>query len=214
MFAKDRDLLARDPNVFRDMAWAGQRLVRGTATVDGTTLTFSSQDATLIAAGVGAGHVVVAGGVPYEVVSRIGESKVTISRMRASEGDPAIPGTEASDVDAWVVTFAPQIEIVHRQVLRMAGMEPGGAGPAGGRVGEGAITNGAALVEVEALGALHLVYAGGAVASGAGSSARIRAELLRKAFREARERAVAEIDLDGDGKPDATRRLNVVQFVR
>jgi hypothetical protein len=41
-----------------------------------------------------------------------------------------------------------------------------------------------------------------------------RAEEYRERFAAERRRAAGLIDLDGDGKPDATRRLNAVVFVR
>ena len=52
MFAQDRDLLALDPNLFRDVAWSGQRLVSGVGNISGTTLTLTSQDVTLEAAAI------------------------------------------------------------------------------------------------------------------------------------------------------------------
>lgn len=214
MFSKDRDLLAIEPAIFRDLAWAGQRLVRGVGTIEDASLTLESQDVDFAMAGVGAGHVVVAGGTSYEVVERIGDTKVTLSRLRADEGGVVLPPTPASGIDAWVVTFVPQARIVHDQVLRMAGIEPLGAAPIAGRPGEGAITNGASLKRLELLGVAHMVYAAAGAASGPSSAAHQRAELYRALFRDERERAVVELDLDGDGKPDATRRLNVVQLAR
>ncbi len=44
MFALDRDLLALEPNLFRDAAWAGQRVVSGVGDVAGETLTLLTQD--------------------------------------------------------------------------------------------------------------------------------------------------------------------------
>src|SRR3954470_14123560 len=70
MFASDRDLLAMEPNLFRDVGWVGQRLVSGTGGVAGTTLTLTAQDVDFEDGGVGAGCVVLVDGAPYEVLAR------------------------------------------------------------------------------------------------------------------------------------------------
>lgn len=214
MFSTDRDLLAIEPAIFRDLAWAGQRLVSGIATVEDDSLTFDSQDVGLDVAGVAGGHVAVVGGVSYEVIEALNGQKAVISRLRDNEDAAALPPTPIAGADAWIATFAPQARIVHTQLLRMAGIEPEGAPPLAGRVGESAITNGAALRHLEVLGVSHLVYAAAGAAAGPRSPAQQRAELYRALFRDERERAVVELDLDGDGKPDATRRLNLIQLVR
>ena len=70
MFATDRDLLALEPNLFRDVGWVSQRLVVGTGSISGTTLTMSAQDVAFDGAGVGAGSVVVVDSAAYEVRAR------------------------------------------------------------------------------------------------------------------------------------------------
>lgn len=211
MFASDRDLLVLEPNLFRDVGWVGQRLARGTGAIGGTTLTISGADVALDAARVGPGMVAVVNGVAYEVLARLSASALTISRPRLSAGDPAQPPTPVAGVEAMIVTFGPQIGLVHQQLLRMLGIEPADAAA---RPGEADITNAAALTRLEALGALHLVYAAASGAGGPDSAAAQRAAMYRARFADERERAAARIDTDGDGAPDATRRFNVVQFVR
>src|SRR6185295_3403553 len=115
MFATDRDLLALEPNLFRDLVWAGQRLPRGTSSISGTTLTCSSPETLFDAAGVTTGHVIVANGIGHEVISRLSTTQLSISRPRAASTSPVLPPTAATNVEAWVVTFAPQMEVVHRQ---------------------------------------------------------------------------------------------------
>ena len=70
------------------------------------------------------------------------------------------------------------------------------------------------LARLEALGALHLIYAGAsAVAAGSPIEAE-KAEWYRRRFMEERGRVVAQIDLDGDGRADAVRRPTAMRFVR
>lgn len=213
MFAVDRDLLMLEPTVFRDVAWTAQRVVNGTGSVAGTTLTLTFQDVDLASAGVEGGHVALVDGVAYEVVERQSATTATISRVRALATDPVITPSPATAKPVSIVTFRPQLAIVHAQVLRMLGIEPGVASAAS-VVGEGSITNPEALRLAEALGALHLVYSAAAALSPVDSPAWARAELYRERFARERQRVVALIDVDGDGKPDARRRMNLFQLER
>lgn len=208
MFAKDRDLLVLEPGVFREVLWLGQRLVRGVGSVSGTTLTMTSQDVGFDDAGVEAGHVVVIDGVALEVIARVSAGELEVSRLRASEtGAPVGAGSIVSQV-AEVSSFAPQIALTHAQVLRMLGLEASGRGAPS----EDDVVNPGDLRLIEALGALHVVYAS-AAAAGAGELA-FKAAMYRERFSAERQRASARVDLDGDGAPDSIRRMNVTQFVR
>lgn len=213
MFVNDRELLMLEPTLFRDVAWVGQRLVGGTGNVSGTTLSLTAQDVTFEDAKVTAGHVVLVGGAPYEVIERLTATTATISRIRVATGDPILPPSPTTAQPVSVVTFRPQIGMIHDQVLRMIGIEPGAA-PEPGQPGEADITNPDALQRVEALGSLHLIYTAAAVLSPPQSSLWTRAEMYRQRFAAERHRAIARIDLDGDGLADATRRLNIIQFIR
>ncbi len=219
MFAQDRDILAIEPSVFRDVAWVGQRLSRGTGTVSspasGGVLTIAAPDVDLALAGVGAGHVAVVDGAAYEIMERLSGTQVRLSRARALATDPQIPPSPvASGVECWIVTFAPQLALAHRQVLAMAGIDPDSPEPAPGRVGEGHVTNARALARVEALLALHLVYAAAGSAAPEGAPVVRRARELLAMYREERSRARVEVDLNGDGMPDAVRLLNGAVLTR
>lgn len=214
MFANDRDLLVLEPYLFRDFAWVGQRLTRGMGAVTDGVISLESVDVELDVAQVAAGSVATFLGSSYEVVGGVTTKNASISRLRASATGPTIRVEDTALVDISFVSFRPQIAMVHRQALRMAGVEPDAPAPLTGRLGETAITNGVALVTLEALGALHLIFAAAASVAGPSSSATARAEMYRDLFREERRRVVVELDSDGDGRPDVERRLNVVQFVR
>ena len=201
MFASDRDLLTLEPNLLRDVGWAGQRLVRGTGGAAGTTLAMSSQDVGFDAAGVGAGNVVLVDGTAYEVIERTTPASLVISRL---------PASPASGVPVEVMTFRPQIALVHAQTLRMLGIDPESADAPG----EASVTNPWAMRLLVSLGALHLVYAAASALAPAGSPLRERAEMYRERFAAERQRVAARIDTDGDGQPNAVRRLNVLMLER
>lgn len=213
MFATDRDLLVLEPSLVRDIGWVGQRLAKGSGDIAGMTLTMTSQDVGFDEAGVDAGGVVVAGGVVYEIVERLGAGTLTISRMRGSTDGPVLRPSPVNGVSVEVPTFGPQLAMVHGQVLRMLGIEPDGAADVGA-VTESSITDPGALVLLESLGALHLVFAAAAALASDNSPAAIKAGLYRERFAAERGRAAVRVDTDGDGVADATRRPSVVQLVR
>lgn len=214
MFANDRDLLVLEPYLFRDHAWVGQRLARGPASIADGTLVFADVDAELDVAQVEAGCVATLLGSSYEIMGSVGTKTAVVSRLRTWREGPAILAPDSDEGDAWIVSFRPQISLVHRQILRMAGIEPDAPAPIDGRLGEDAITNGAALITLEALGTLHLIFAAAASVAGPTSPSATRAEMYRDLFREERRRVSVELDTDGDGLPDVARRLNISQFVR
>lgn len=210
MFATDRDLLVLEPGVFREVLWLGQRLVRGVGSLSGTTLTMTSQDEGFDDTGVGPGHVVVIDGVALEVISRTSASELEVSRLRESESGAAVGAGSIVSQVVEVSSFGPQLALVHAQTLRMLGLEASGSEISG--PSEDDVVNPHDLRLVVALGALHVVYAS-ASAAGAGELS-FKAAMYRERFSAERQRACARVDLDGDGVPDATRRMNAVQFVR
>lgn len=210
MFATDRDLLVIEPNVFRDLFWVGQRLTRGVGSVSGTTLTIASPEVAFDAANIGAGNVACVNGVSYEVTARLSATTLTISRVRAEGSTANVPPTAVSGVECWIATFGPQIEMVHRQIVRMAGIVPGVGPYPHGEIGEGAITNASELVRLEALGALNLIYSGASAGAAMDAPAARRESLYRRLYGEERARVRVEIDTNGDGIADAVRGLNVV----
>lgn len=216
MFATDRDLLALEPSLFRDLGWVGQRLVSGTGGIAGSTLTLTAHDADLEAAGITEGYIALVDGAPYEILERLSPTTAILSRPRAARTDPPLPPTPVSGKPVVIMSLRPQLAIAHAQVLRMVGIEPGDPG-APGRVVEEDITNPSALAFVEALAALYIAFA---AAAGPGAhDARTSHEwsrmlLYRERLAAERHRTAAHIDLDGDGLPDAARRLNIIRFVR
>ena len=213
MFARDRELLILEPSLVRDVGWAGQRLVSGTGDVLGTTLTMSNQDVGFDLAGVDGGFVVVVGGVVYEVVARLSNTQLTISRMRGNDSGAVLVPSPTTGASVEVLTYVPQIGVVHEQMLAMVGIDAQAqAGP--GVVTEASITNANELRVYEALGALHLVYAAASALVDENSAVGYKAKMYRERFAAQRGLVVVKIDSDGDGVADVARRPSVVQMVR
>ena len=202
MFAKDRDLFVLEPGLHKDVAWMGQRLLSVIGSLSGTTLTINS--GSFVDAGIASGHVVVFDGVALEVVSVESATSATVSLMRGDTGSSAIPGVGASSQKVEVYGYGPQLGMVHRQVLSMIGLDPDGEG-----FDESVVTNPGALVRLEALGALHLIYAGAGAPGTGGQKFEQRAQMYKQRFASERERVVALVDLDGDGIAEMKRRPNL-----
>ncbi|MEM8834263.1 MAG: hypothetical protein AAGD00_00450 [Planctomycetota bacterium] len=214
MFARDRDLLVYEPALFNELSWAGQRLLDGvTAGISGTTLTLLDGDLAL--AGIDVGHVLLVDGVAMEVLEVISATAALVSRVRAESSDtPTSPFGAASDLSVRCTTFLPQIALVHEQLMRALGVDVGATSTVHGRPNASQITNGRDFVRAESLGALHVVMTAAAAIAGEDGRWWSKARLYRERFRDERARVSAEIDLDGDGTPDATRRFNTMQLAR
>ncbi len=202
MFASDRDLLVIEPGLFREVLWNGQRLLSGTGNLSGTTLTLTGGSFT--ESGIAAGHVVLVDSVPMEVVSVQSATVATVSIVRGYAQSAVVPGADATGAVVEVYTFGPQIGIVDRQVLSMVGIDvddPDG-------LGESAVTNPGALVVLEALGALHLIYASAGAPGRGGEAYLERAKVFQQRFSMQRGHVTAMIDLDGDGIAETRRNPN------
>ncbi len=214
MFATDRDLLAFEPELFRDVGWAGQRLIKGVGDISGTTLTLTSYDNTFAAAGVNTGNVVMVDSVPYEITARLSATTATISRIRPDPSGAVIPPAAVTGKPVVVTTFLPQIALAHRQVLRWLGIDPDETGDG---VRESNITNASAFREAEALGVLSQVLysAAGPAMDGATVSERInRSRKYQEDFFQMVRSIGARIDADGDGIVESTRRACIVEMER
>jgi len=210
-FAADRDLAAIEPNVFRDVAWIGQRLISATGDVAGTTLTLTTFDHDLASVGVGAGSVVLIGRVAHEVIQQLSTTTAEVSKIRAGATDATIPPDAGTGLEVLVFTLKPQLAMAHREVLRLVGID---ADDPQATPGEAQVVNPQSLVMLEALGALHLAYAAAGALSGGDSVPAQRATMYARLVCKARVSARVELDLDGDGVVDAVRRANVVGLLR
>ncbi len=159
MFAKDRDLYVLEPGLHKDVAWVGQRRISTIGSLVGTALTITN--GSFVDAQVSAGHVVIFDGMALEVVSVEGATQAAVSLMRGDVSGGAVPGVNASNRVAIVYDYSPQRAMVHRQVMTMLGFDVDADG-----FDESVVTNPDALVRLEALGTLHLIYAGAGARGG------------------------------------------------
>lgn len=227
VFALDRDLLAAEPSLFRDVVWTGQRLFKATATTLQTTLLASSSDLGFTDAGVEAGHVVVIDGMPLEVINRIDDVQLEVSRLRAARDGAVQAAPSINEKPAWCVSFLPQIAAVHEAIVRAAGLTPAAnsdAPMAGAPTPT--IVNVDELRVVEVTGALASIFAAAAgmaggvgmahppKAGGAAAGLWARAEHWRRAHMSAWRRARVLIDMNGDGAADVERVLSMGLLVR
>lgn len=214
MFITDRDLLAYEPNLFRDVAWLGQRLDAGVGGLTAGVLTAFASN--FVSLGVTTGHVVVVGGVTLEVLARTSATTLTVSRIRASVDDAAIVPPDAASIEYSIWTLRPQIALAHAQIIGMLGLEAARAAAAPGQVyvDESRITNPRDLARLEALMTLHTAYSALAALRTRDDPAAARAQMYQDRVRCERARAVAYLDTDFDGRADVARRLNVVVMSR
>lgn len=216
MLATDHNLLALEPTLFNEIRWAAQTLLDnapGVLAPSGLSLTVTDIDLTSRA--IRPGHVAILDGLSVEIIDVALPATLLISRPRASSADPPIPVLRKTLPIASITisTFAPQIGIVHEQLLRAIGIEPD-APDVPGAVTTDSITNPGALARVEALGALHLIFAAASAMVGEQSILAHKAAMYRERFAQDRRRLAVAIDLDGDGVAEAVRRPNIFQLTR
>jgi hypothetical protein len=205
----DREIAVLDPSAFRDLAWLGQTLTRGEGSITGTTLeTTTAPEVNFTDTLIEEGHVINVGGVVLEVVAVTSTESMELSVPRPTIESPVEPPRQLKSVPYSVVTFRTQLEWVHRQVLSMLGLRPG-VEATDERLSESVVLNTWELARVEALGALHTIYSAAGALEANDSPNNQRAAVYRRRFQEERQRVVAHIDLNGDGKADAVRRMNV-----
>ncbi|MFG0273685.1 MAG: hypothetical protein ACF8QF_01380 [Phycisphaerales bacterium] len=200
-FARERDLVALEPNLLREVRWRGQVVVEAAdASVAGTTLSSASSD--FVAAGVEGGAAALVGEVAVEVVERVDANTLTVSRVRGSEAEaPAPPVVQGSDLAFVVPGFGAQLEAAHAALLERVGL------------GASQVVNTEAFRRAEALEALRRIYE--AASTGCGATVQgAKAALYARRADAARLRLVVEADLDGDGIVDARRAAGIASLRR
>lgn len=215
MFITDRDLLAYEPNLFRDLAWAAQTLISGQGSVSGVSIEIDSSP-TCEERDVRTGHVLMGEGVAHEVIDRVGSTELYISAVRASPDDPILPPMKYTGATVYVSTFLPQIALAHRHVLRLIGIDPDVTTPGGlaNNPDESSVMNPRELGRIEALLTLYHIYTAAASSVGAGSLLHARADMYLRRFEREKGRIAAQLDLDGDGISDDIRRPSLATMGR
>lgn len=214
MLPTDTDLLRFEPNLFSEIRWLSQQLIKASGAVSGTTLTISGFDVNFDAAQIAPGMVVLINDIAHEVVAKLTSTTAQVSRIRAAASDPLIAPAPISGATVIVHTFRPQIALATEPAFRSLGLDP--AQPATDSQGNPSplVTNPEALTRYAALNALASIYSSASeIQSPDGPLAR-RAKRYAQLVSSERKSLVVEVDTDGDGLPDAARRANVVPLMR
>ncbi|MGH7176809.1 MAG: hypothetical protein ACREJC_05455 [Tepidisphaeraceae bacterium] len=214
-YCSDIDLLFYEPNILRDAAFASQTLLSGTGQLAGTTFTISGSSFT--DSKTAAGQVIVLGDPfagCYPIISIESGTSLTLSVLHDElfpvAGDPApAPVGTAPDILFTIRTFWAQRVIVSELLSRSAGLDRSREGEVAP-----AILNPQVLRRACALGTLQMIYSALSAASIDPGPLSIRADIYERLYRRAIQNTLVDIDLDGDGKPDATRCLGVLVLHR
>ena len=206
----DRDLLIMEPSVFISAGEIATRLASATdGVVAGTGLTSATSD--FEASGVAANNVAVIAGTPVEVVNRIQATQLDISLPRAAADDDKIAPGDGSSLAIEVLTFERLIQQVQQSILLDFGVDP--TDPVR-PLDELSLLNPQAVGSLIALRTIHHAFAAAAARNPTDQSLAARASLYARLASSALRQTSCVFDLDGDGRPDTTRRLDVVTLVR
>ena len=208
----DRDLLVVEPTLFIDAAMVATTLLStADGAVSGTVLTSAAAD--FESAGIGPGHVVrlIAFGSAAEIIERSDATSLEVSLPRADVDDDMIPPGDGEDLAISVPTFARIIAQAQHWALAALGLESEHPTQP---LDESAIINPAPVRSLIALRTIMMAFEQAAALLPDDLSLEARADLYRRRAAAAARQVAALIDADGDGIPDATRRIDTIAFVR
>lgn len=215
-FSSDVDLARFEPGVFGLWYVSSQVVCGGTnGIVSGTQFTASGVD--FSAAQVAAGHVIwlesadgLIKGV-FEVANVVDSTHLTVSILRVSSEQAAIPTGSASGLTWRIVTYGPQAYEVLFTLSQKLGLSPGCAGAA---YDVDDITNPDSLRQASVFGILAAVFQS-LYAGLEGQTVLVeKKEHYEYLFGKAVERLKVNIDADDDGQADMSVQPSMVKMVR
>jgi len=210
MLITDTTILRLAPHVFIDAAALATILVDGSdGAVSGSGFTSAGSDFTVN--DIDVGHVIIIDGSPLEVDARTSATQLDVSRARASDGDALIPPGDGATLTFSVPTFERQIAEQEAWVLGAIGIDPNHPTTA---LDETSMIDARDLETLIALRTIAHLYEVAAARNPADTALALQASQWRTIERTQRHGTVVYLDLDGDGAPDATRRIDVVEFTR
>lgn len=212
-FCTDTDLLHWEPTILKDASFASQTLISGTGTLAGTAFTISA--GSLTAANVQPGQVIVFTGTLagcFPIVSVDSETQATVSVLYdelfpEGGGGVASPPAGSGALTYSIRTFWAQRRLVSDLIQQAAGL-------ASGDDAASAIVNPQELKRACTLGTLQLIYSALAAASTSPAPLDARRDLYERLYRRALRCCKVQLDLNGDGRIDAIRALNVLELER
>jgi hypothetical protein len=206
----DVDLLLIEPSLFIDGAAASTNLLTVTdGEVSGTALSSASAD--FVAANVDVGHVAVINGEALEILDRVSGTQLHVSRPRVQSTDDPIPPPDSTGQTLAINTFARLIDQTQRDLFQILALREDDPDLP---LDEDEIVN---VGPVGRLIALRTIERGYALASAAdvddGALAARARHYTDLADKFAMSLTVL-LDLDGDGRADATRGACVTVLLR
>ena len=210
-FCSDVDLMAWEPAIFLEAAFAHQAIVKQAAgTLTGTALVMSAATLGDVAAGMVASVETADGSLTQllEIVSVADASHATVSALRGRGSDAALAPLTGGSVKVTVVSFRPQIAAVGDGLLAMVGVESSrdSADPP--------LCDTSGFRHAAVFGVLAAVYRTLATASTATNLTYSKLGFYEGLYRGARRAIAATVDRDGDGVPETPRRTDVAQLSR
>lgn len=210
----DTNLLRFEPNLFSEVQWHALRLLKATGAVSGTTLTISAFDTNFDGAQLEPGMVVLINSVPHEVVAKLSATTAQISRLRATPTDGLIPPAPVTGAEVVLQTFRAAIAIASKNVFRKLGLDPAQPATDASGAPSPVVTDPGSLEHLASLVTLAALYHSASEIESPGGLASRRSLRYQQLASNERRALAAQIDTDGDGLPDATRRSNVVPLIR
>lgn len=209
-FSTDRDLVLYEPTLFTDVPWVSQqRLSVADGVIDGTTL--SSITADFEQAQIDTGSVLLVSKTPVEVIERLDSMTLTVSLVRASTSDNAIPPGDGSSLTVVARTFAPQAELVRDSLLRMLGLDSDDPDQP---LDAEAVVSLSLMARLEAIGTLERVFSSAAALTGDNDGLLFKAAEYRRRLHEAGARSPVQVDTNGDSLPDEKRYIGIGRLTR
>ncbi len=209
-FSDDRDLAVFEPGLFSDCPFATQVLCSGTgAELSGGVLSLAGTD--FAACGIEPGGIVFVHDVSrmveqvLEVLSVGPSGSMAVSLLRPDRDGDAILPADRQDVCFRVCSFAMQAGIVALELTERLGIRPGRSTS---EYGTEHLLNAEDLRLVSVYGTLAKIYA----SLSTGDSTEVffqKRHLYTVQFQRARERVLAELDTNLDGKAEEVRLAGI-----
>ncbi|MCH8152169.1 MAG: hypothetical protein IH830_07335 [Planctomycetes bacterium] len=209
----DRDLAIVEPSIFIDAGSQATLLYGASNGAIATNTRFTSVGSDFAGKGIDLGHIITVD-TPSQVLEVTGPQStdtVLVSRLRVDSTDPAITLDNATGLTFSIYTFERAIDRAESWVLGALGIGDTGSPD---DLDETAITNPQDVGRLIALRTIARVLASASALDPTSDSLTQRAAVYAARAEEATHQTVVRIDLDGDGLPEATRRIDVLALVR
>jgi hypothetical protein len=210
-FCSDVDLMAWEPAIFFESAYAHQALVKeAVGTLTGTALTVPAASLGNVAAGMVATVETADGSLTQllEVVAVADGGHATLSALRGRGGETPLAPLAGGSVKVTVVSFRPQIAAVGDGLLAMIGVESGRDSEDPG------IADTSGFRHATIFGVLAAVYRTLAAAQAASNITYSKLGFYEGLYRGARRAIAATVDRDGDGVPETPVAADVGALTR